>query len=178
VVGASLGRLAESDQFREFMEELVSMPIAAVLDRGASGTSGHATDEAASQPAVITVEIVVCKVENPARIQFIDRQRRLAKKKAELDAQEERERIFAGFLESEISALEDELEDLDAAMREDDSATVRVHPFFFSLACIPEDAVAARWAMTWYQPHHGPGKIDISPVWPVSARVSGCGVLC
>lgn len=125
VADASLGRLAESDVFRDYLTDLLSQPVIAILPSGTPAAHGqqpghepgHEPGHRAAQPATIRGVLVAYKVNSPAA------------------------RHPAGYQEAS-----------GAAAPSGDSPTIQVQPASYAFACVPEGAVAERRTWTSYHP--------------------------
>jgi len=143
-VDARLGRLAESDQFREYVSDLLSKPIIAILPgdtpaapgQGPDHMPGQASDHMAGQSATIRGVLIAYKVDSPAGRYS--------------DEQQEQLRIQQSVDETGVDAEPARPE--EAVVSSGGSRAVRVQPAFFPFVCVPEGAVAERRTSTLYQP--------------------------
>ena len=138
VADASIGRLAESDLFRERVSDLVGKGITAILYGDASAVPPHTADQRVGRAATITAVLMTYKVDSPTGGYPAGQQQLTA-----LSARWKRETERAQ-REGSVATASRLAKASEGVASSGDSQTVRV-------TCIPEDTVAARWKWFSYK---------------------------
>lgn len=134
---ASVGRLAESDSFREYIGKLLDKPIIAILPGDTHVVPSPSAGETAAQPASIRVLLMAFKVDCPTG--------------GSLDDRQEQPSLQHGRKRDKVEA---ERAPQNTVAASGDSRAARARPAFARLVCVPKDAIAARG--TWTSYHQAP----------------------